>query len=72
MSKAWIWLLVCLLLLVFGFIAWRILCHNDVEIVDQDENVSLSLWEEVYLQWEIRMDGKTDDVLEEYIKVCGW
>ena len=43
MSKAWIWLLVCLLLLVFGFIAWRILCHNDVEIVDQDENVSLSL-----------------------------
>ena len=60
-SKVWVRLLIILLLLVLGFLVWRVLNGND-NIIDNNEGEEIqdrefSLWEEVYLQWEIKADG---------------
>ena len=55
-SKTWLWILTwLLLLLVIWLICWKFFgSENGIET---DQNIRFSLWEEVYLQWEIKMDA---------------
>ena len=60
-SKIWVSVLVVFVLLVLGFLIWEVLSGND-NIVDNNEweeiqDRKLSLWEKVYLQWDIKADG---------------
>lgn len=53
-SKARVWLFACLFLVILWLIARKILDKNEW---DQHKDVDFSLWEEVYLQWELKSDG---------------
>jgi len=53
-SKLWIWLLVALLLLVVWLVSWKIFDGGEWE---ENNDFNFSLWEEVFLQWEIKADG---------------
>ena len=58
-SNLWIWLVfVCLLLVVAGLVCWKIFWTPvDLNQWDSGQEAEFSLWEEVYLQWEIKADG---------------
>lgn len=53
-SKLWIWLLIALLLLIVWFVSWKVFNGSEW---DENKDFNFSLWEEVFLQWEIRADG---------------
>ena len=54
-ANMWIWLFIVLILLIVWLVVWKVFRNNEWWELDQDAN--FSLWEEVYLQWEIKMDG---------------
>lgn len=52
--KVWIWLFVVLLLLIVWLVAFKIFGGSKGE---SDKAFDFSLWDEVFLQWEIKVDG---------------
>lgn len=57
-SKIWIWIIVIILLWILWLVWWKLFWAPanlwwDVE----QQDVSFSLWEQVYLQWEIKGNG---------------
>jgi hypothetical protein len=59
-SRVWIWIVVVLFILVWWLVLWKIFWApanlNGYEL-ENDHNIDFSLWEEVYLEWEIKSDG---------------
>ncbi len=53
-SKLWIWVFVVLLLLVIWFVFWKIF---NVSSWGETKDFKFSLWEEIFLQWDIKADG---------------
>ncbi len=53
-SKLWIWLFIALLLLILWLVSWKVFNNGGWNEI-QDFN--FSLWDEVFLQWEIKADG---------------
>lgn len=57
-SYIWIWIIVIILLLVLWLVGWKIFWAPanlwwDIE----QENPNFSLWEQIYLEWELKADG---------------
>ena len=59
-SRAWIWIIIILFILVWWLVCWKIFWApanlNGYES-ENNHNIDFSLWEEVYLEWEIKSDG---------------
>ncbi len=53
-SKLWIWLFVVLLLLILWLVSWKVFNNGGW---NGGKDFNFSLWEEVFLQWEIKADG---------------
>ena len=57
-SKIWIWLIVVLLFLILGLACWKIFwAPTDLSWDVEQQDMDSSLWEQVYLQWEIKIEG---------------
>ena len=57
-SRVWIWIIIILLLLVLGAASWKLFrAPANLWWDTEQENVNFSLWEQVYLQWELKADG---------------
>ena len=57
-SKIWIWLIVVLLFLILGLACWKIFwAPTDLSWDVEQQDMDFSLWEQVYLQWEIKIEG---------------
>lgn len=55
-----IWILVIILLLVLWLIFWKLFrapANLDGYNSENSQNINFSLWEQVYLQWEIKIEG---------------
>ena len=57
-SRIWIWIiLIILLLCAWGFFLWKVFwAPANLDNWDTDQEMEFSLWEEVYLRWELRAD----------------
>lgn len=59
-SGLWIWIIIVLLLIILWLI-WRKIFWAPANLNNYEEednhNIDFSLWEQVYLQWEIRANG---------------
>ena len=57
-SNVWIWIVIGLLLLIWWISGWKIFfAHVDLDKVEPNTESNFSLWEEVFLEWEIKADG---------------
>ena len=57
-SKVWIWIIIILLLLVLGAACWKLFrAPANLWWNTEQGSVNFSLWEQVYLQWELKADG---------------
>ena len=57
-SRIWIWIILIILLLWVGaFVVWKVFwAPVNLNNWDTEQEMEFSLWEEVYLQWELRAD----------------
>ena len=57
-SKIWIWLIVVLLFLILGLACWKIFwAPTDLWWNVEQQDMDFSLWEQVFLQWELKANG---------------
>ena len=57
-SYMWIWvILVLILVFSWSFVIWKVFwAPTNLEWIERDLDVNFSLWNEVFLQWEIKAD----------------
>lgn len=55
-SKTWLWIVIWLLLLLVLWLVWWKFFGSEKGL-ETNQNIDFSLWEEVHLQWEIKMDA---------------
>ena len=55
-SKKWVWIMILFFLLLVLWFVWRKFFGTD-NWEETTKDIDFSLWEEVYLQWEIKADG---------------
>jgi len=59
-SRIWIWVIILLIAIIWWLVCWKIFWApanlNGYE-QENNHNIDFSLWEEVYLEWEIKSDG---------------
>ena len=58
-SKIWIRLVVFIFLVVLWFAWWKLFwAPANLSWVEEQQDMNFSLWEQVYLQWEIKVEGE--------------
>lgn len=59
-SHIWIWIIVVILLLILWLVGWKLFwAPANLNNYEEENNhvIDFSLWEQVYLQWEIKWNG---------------